>query len=639
MNPLPPLRTVRTVTSAPPQAIDSTPAPTVTPPPAAPRLVEPSLHNPNIPKPLRDLLQDLVAIGLADSASVKRFLAESLDRLPNFIHRERAAQALVHARLITGYQRDRLLAGNTFGLILGPYRVLDRLGGGSVGVVFLAEHIHLHRRVAIKVLPVDNELPAEIRERFHTEMRILASLAHPNVVSAFDAGILDSNEPGSPSLHYLVLELVSGGDIEQYVVQNGPATIEQGCEWARQAASGLQAAHDRHLIHRDLKPSNLLLTETLQVKVVDFGLARHFASTLTQPKSLVGSLEFMSPEQCLEPSHVGPPADIYGLGACLFWTITGHLPISNDGSIEGMVQALRSDRPRRLKEFLPDVPPALDAFMARMLARDPAHRPTALEVMIQLSEHTGVLMPPGESPNAPKASSEVIKLRQTVRQLEGRLKAKENDAGRAEEAVLFALAKMAESHDEETLGHVRRMQEYVRLLTTALASHQEWPELRDSQYVAELIRCVPLHDIGKIGLPDELMSKPGALSHDERDLAETHPQIGCDILAALADAHGQSLRFLGMARAIIRHHHERWDGGGYPDRLAGINIPPAARLVALADTYDALRRVRPQRPAMPHSAAVATILQETGGRFDPTVVDAFKACERRFDEVFLTIPN
>src|SRR5256884_8159428 len=119
------------------------------------------------------------------------------------------------------------------------------------------------------------------------------------------------------------MELVPGGDLERYVAEQGPRPVGQACEWVRQAASGLQEAHDRHLVHRDVKPSNLLLDEQGRVKLVDFGLVRQFSSRLTDPRVLLGSVEFMAPEQSHDPSGVGPAADVYGLGATLFWLPTG----------------------------------------------------------------------------------------------------------------------------------------------------------------------------------------------------------------------------------------------------------------------------------------------------------------------------
>src|SRR5262249_19073687 len=154
--------------------------------------------------------------------------------------------------------------------------------------------------------------------------------------------------------------------------------------------------------------------------------------------------------------------------------------------------------------------------------------------------------------------------------------------------------------------------------------------LQDSTYVAELIRCVPLHDIGKIRLPDAVLGKPGPLTSEEREQVETHPVSGAQILEALAREHGESLTFLSLARALVRHHHDRWDGTGYPDGLCGEEIPPAARLVALADVYDALRQDRPDRPGVDHAAAATVVLSDTG-HFDPAVRDAFGACEKLFE--------
>src|SRR5581483_9315726 len=120
------------------------------------------------------------------------------------------------------------------GLVLGNYRVLERLGSGGMGVVFLGEHMLLKRQVAIKVLPVDNEMPAVLLERFYAEMRVLADLHHPNIVMAFDAGKIPATHPGTAVLHYLVMELVNGGDLEQYVIDHGPLPITQACDWVRQ---------------------------------------------------------------------------------------------------------------------------------------------------------------------------------------------------------------------------------------------------------------------------------------------------------------------------------------------------------------------------------------------------------------------
>src|SRR5688572_10815483 len=141
-------------------------------------------------KPARELLERLVQIQLLDVASVREFLQKYRDRLNDLGDPTVLGEALVQVSLLTEYQLNRIQAGTTHGLVLGPYRVLNRLGGGSVGVVFLAEHILLRRRVAIKVVPVDEGFPQSVLERFYAEMRVLADLRHPHVVLAYDAGRL-----------------------------------------------------------------------------------------------------------------------------------------------------------------------------------------------------------------------------------------------------------------------------------------------------------------------------------------------------------------------------------------------------------------------------------------------------------------
>ncbi len=148
---------------------------------------------------------------------------------------------------------------------------------------------------------------------------------------------------------------------------------------------------------------------------------------------------------------------------------------------------------------------------------------------------------------------------------------------------------------------------------------------------------MPLHDIGKIGLPDEVLRKPAALTEAERRLVEQHAAIGDRMLESLAKEHGSSLEFLGAARVIVRSHHERWDGAGYPDGLGGEAIPAAARLTAMADVYDALRRQRRHKAAMSHADAVCTLVNRSTGQFDPSLVLALKTCEGEFERIYREI--
>lgn len=144
----------------------------------------------------------------------------------------------------------------------------------------------------------------------------------------------------------------------------------------------------------------------------------------------------------------------------------------------------------------------------------------------------------------------------------------------------------------------------------------------------------PLHDIGKVALPDHILMKPGKLTTDERILMQTHTIVGAETLQEVARQHGSALAFLQMGIDISRHHHERFDGSGYPDRLAGNDIPLAARLVALADVYDGVRSRRVYKPALSHTAALQIILEGSPGQFDPLLLPIFQRCSHQFGAVY-----
>jgi serine/threonine protein kinase len=354
-------------------------------------------------------LDQLLHLQLLTPGAAEQFLQENAPLLFEFTSPETLGRALVQSNRLTSYQLDRILAGTIHGLILGNYRVLDRLGAGAMGVVFLAEHALMKRRVAVKVLPVDDDCPDVVWERFCSEMKILADLHHDNIVLAFDAGHVAPSGPKMPDLLYLVMELVTGGDLEEYVIKHGPVDPAQACGWICQAACGLQEAHDHHLIHRDIKPSNLLLTDRRQVKIMDFGLAKQFSSRMTTPRALLGTLDYMAPEQSSDPSAVSALADIYGLGATLFWLLTGEPPYPEARSAGESMRMLQRIPPRRVRALRPEIPEQLDALIDCMLERDPLRRPsTPLLVMNALlpftkaGEHIDLS---GRSAQAPAGSS------------------------------------------------------------------------------------------------------------------------------------------------------------------------------------------------------------------------------------------
>ena len=188
-----------------------------------------------------------------------------------------------------------------------------------------------------------------------------------------------------------------------------------------------------------------------------------------------------------------------------------------------------------------------------------------------------------------------------------------------------ALAHLAETRDPETGNHILRTQAYVDHLARALRTHPRFAATLSERYIELLARSAPLHDIGKVGIPDHILLKPGKLDADEWAVMQTHAALGATALAQAEQDVCEAVPFLTLAKEIARHHHERWDGSGYPDGLAGEAIPVSARLMALADVFDALIHARVYKPALPLDTARDLIAAGRGSHFDPAVVDCFLA--------------
>ncbi len=186
-----------------------------------------------------------------------------------------------------------------------------------------------------------------------------------------------------------------------------------------------------------------------------------------------------------------------------------------------------------------------------------------------------------------------------------------------------ALARLAETRDSETGNHILRTQSYVRELALALRSHPRFAATLTGKYIRLLERSAPLHDIGKVGIPDAVLLKPGALTADEWTIMKTHAAIGGEAMAQAERDAAKPVEFLSLAKEIARSHHERWDGSGYPDGLQGEAIPLSARIMAVADVFDALISPRVYKKAMPHAQARDIIAAGRGLHFDPDVADAF----------------
>jgi serine/threonine protein kinase len=257
---------------------------------------------------------------------------------------------------------------------LGEYQLLERLGEGGMGVVYRALHTKLGREVAIKLLSKARLQDAEAVARFEREMRAIGALEHPNVVHAHDAREIDGTR-------CLVMELLDGLDLDQVLHRCGPLPVADACEVVRQAALGLQCAHEHHLVHRDIKPSNLMLTRAGQVKILDLGLARaelgHAGGQeLTATGQALGTLDYMAPEQIAEKAVVDVRADIYSLGCTLFKLLTGIAPFSGwrcETAFEKMNAHLKK-APPAIRQSRREVPPELAAMIYRMMAKSPDAR-------------------------------------------------------------------------------------------------------------------------------------------------------------------------------------------------------------------------------------------------------------------------
>jgi serine/threonine protein kinase len=262
------------------------------------------------------------------------------------------------------------------------YHVLGQLGAGGMGVVYKAQHRVMDRVVALKLVSRRYTASPSAVERFRREVRAAAKLDHANIVRAYDAE--EAN-----GLHFLVMECVEGISLDRLVARRGPLPIATACQCVRQAAIGLQHAHERGMVHRDIKPHNLMVTREGKLKVLDFGLARLAAeaepaakadassapdTAVTTPSLVLGTPDYLAPEQAKNAHDVDIRADIYSLGCVLYFLLTGKPPFAEFGTgIEKMLAHVQ-DPPRPVRELRPEVPPDLAAVLDRMLAKDPAAR-------------------------------------------------------------------------------------------------------------------------------------------------------------------------------------------------------------------------------------------------------------------------
>ncbi len=261
---------------------------------------------------------------------------------------------------------------------IGRYTLERLLGQGTFGRVYEARDSKLGRKVALKLLNPEQAQCPEIRQRFVQEAHVAACIAHPGIVTVFDAGELDDRGTA-----YIAMELLAGESLHARLIRRGPMSSDKVREIGRQAASALEAAHHAGIIHRDLKPENIFLVpdpaalDGERVKVLDFGLAKPTltASVKTQAATVFGTPAYMSPEQC-ESTRDDHRSDIYALGCVLFQLVTGKLLFN--GTMRELILQHRNATPRSILELVPDASPELDALIRSMLAKDPARRPQTM---------------------------------------------------------------------------------------------------------------------------------------------------------------------------------------------------------------------------------------------------------------------
>ncbi|MGE3776390.1 MAG: protein kinase [Pirellulaceae bacterium] len=349
---------------------------------------------------------------LADSGLVPHGEIEKLrDRVASnsgIAEAEMLAEALVKENLLTAYQARVLLAGDSSGLVLGNYTVLDKIGQGGMGRVYKAWHRRMKRVVAIKTLPAELTHDEKAIQRFHREVEVAAQLSHRNIVTAYDADEVSG-------IHFLVMEFVEGPNLNLLVKELGPFSVIDAMRCVIDAAHGVSFAHRQGIIHRDIKPANLLLDPKGMVRVLDLGLARtqdlsrqttEAQAELTSEETVVGTADYLAPEQALTPKRADHRVDVYSLGITLYYLLTGKIPYPGDSMLDRLV-AHRERPVPSVRDARPEVPVELEAICQKMMAKEPDDRYSTLNDVIRALEkcldhlvpdldEAAPIMPPGQ---------------------------------------------------------------------------------------------------------------------------------------------------------------------------------------------------------------------------------------------------
>jgi WD40 repeat protein/tRNA A-37 threonylcarbamoyl transferase component Bud32 len=364
-----------------------------------------------VPTTIEEFLELGEKSGLLDKQGLDRYVqnmraSAGLPSAPDSL-----ARAMVRDGLLTTFQAQLLLQGRWKGFVIADkYRLLSCLGSGGMGTVYLCEHLIMRHRVAVKVLPTSRMHDAATIERFHREARAAAALDHPNIVHAYDVG-------HDGKVHFLVMEYVDGINMDQLVKKQGPLDLLRAARYIAGAARGLQHAHQAGLVHRDIKPANLLIDRSETIKILDMGLARFFgdeSDRLTREHdsdAVLGTADFLAPEQAASSHEADIRADVYSLGVTFYFLLTGTTPFGA-GSVYQKVVRHMTQEPRPLRQLRPDVPEELAGVIAKMMAKDrraryqdPAEVLEALAPWVQSSPERPVS---GSSRTSPRKTDPVL---------------------------------------------------------------------------------------------------------------------------------------------------------------------------------------------------------------------------------------
>jgi eukaryotic-like serine/threonine-protein kinase len=319
------------------------------------------------PATVDDLLKLIRKSGMIEEPRLDAYLERLRLQGPLTGDVRKLAGGMVRDGLLTYFQAEQFMLGKWRGFTIGKYKLLERVGFGGMGQVFLCEHMYMRRRVAIKVLPpAKAEEPAALG-RFYREARAAAALDHPNIVRTHDI-----DQDGN--LHFLVMEYVDGSSLLEIIKKKGQMPIGRAAQYIWQAAQGLDHACKVGIIHRDIKPGNILVDRQGVSKILDMGLARFYHNDddmLTKKydeKSVLGTADYVAPEQTINSHDVDVRADIYSLGATFYFLLVGQPPFP-EGTISQKLIAHQTRQPKPIRVARPEVPPELAAVIEKMMAK------------------------------------------------------------------------------------------------------------------------------------------------------------------------------------------------------------------------------------------------------------------------------